>query len=473
MNILSTVKQPLTKETILVTVDVTSLYTNIPHDKGMESVKQYLNQRPVSSTPSADFIIKLIEFILTMNAFKFNNNFYLQRKGTAMGTRMAPSYANIFMGSIESNFLRTQAYIPTLWCRYIDDIFFIWNHTVDHLEQFLNNLNSFSCLKFTWNYSRETITFLDVDVFIESGQLKSKIHTKNTNSLQYLNYSSCHPTYVKKSIPKGLSVRAKSLCTDKSDFDNYIIRITNSFKTLGYSEKLLKSQISKPKNQSVNNSFNNDPKFITKFYPGLNKINYIMKTAFNILESSPDTKNLFSKPPRVIFKNPPNLKNLIVQTDVSKKFNIGQPSPTSGCQPCKKPRCGTCSILESAKEFKSTATNKNYPIKGHIDCNTKNVIYQLNCKMCDKQYIGQTSNHLRIRMTGHRFDIFHNDKTKPVANHAKEHNANKIEQCFSLKGIQKVQDKKDENINRFNLNRCEYAHQMVLKTRFPQGLNLR
>ena len=47
---------------------------------------------------------------------------YLQVKGTAMGTHMAPSYANLFMGFLEQDFLHSAVEKPSLWLRFIDDI---------------------------------------------------------------------------------------------------------------------------------------------------------------------------------------------------------------------------------------------------------------------------------------------------------------------------------------------------------------
>ena len=45
--------------------------------------------------------------------------------------------------------------------RYIDDIFFIWNHSEDKLNNFLENLNNFkSSLKFTYEISKYDINFL-------------------------------------------------------------------------------------------------------------------------------------------------------------------------------------------------------------------------------------------------------------------------------------------------------------------------
>src|SRR5436190_13191713 len=356
-------------------------------------------------------------------------------KGTAMGTRMAPSYANLFMGLFESRFLSKQKLKPLKWFRFIDDIFFIWQHGVESLNEFLNNLNSSSTLNFTWKYSKENITFLDVDVFVESGFIKTKIHIKETNTMKYLNYASCHPTYVKKSIPKSLSLRAKGLCSNEQDFNTYVNKLTRTFTSLGYPDKIIRNQINKPKNPPQNNKgiSKNDPKFITTFYPGLNKLNNVIKTALPLLQSSTETKKLFSKPPRVTFRNPPNLKNLLVKTDLSNcnKNN----SFHSGCKPCQKPRCGTCKIIASTSNFQSNVTKKQYPIKGEINCNTTNVIYQLNCNFCDKQYIGQTSNPLRIRMTGHRFSVKHEQHEKPIAKHAFEHKQVKFEDCFNLKGV--------------------------------------
>ncbi len=47
----------------------------------------------------------MMELILTLNNFELNGDHYLQIQGTAMGTRVAPSYANLFMAELESNVL--------------------------------------------------------------------------------------------------------------------------------------------------------------------------------------------------------------------------------------------------------------------------------------------------------------------------------------------------------------------------------
>ena len=90
----------LPAEILLVTLDVISLYTNIPHEEGLNACREILDTR-TTLVPPTDDITSLISLILKKNNFSFNILHYLQKHRTAMGTRMAASYANIFMGKIE------------------------------------------------------------------------------------------------------------------------------------------------------------------------------------------------------------------------------------------------------------------------------------------------------------------------------------------------------------------------------------
>ena len=63
--------------------------------------------------------------------------------GTAIGTKFAPTYVSIFMDKLEKGFLKSQDLTPFLWCCYIDDVVFIWNHGEEKLALFLNDLNNY------------------------------------------------------------------------------------------------------------------------------------------------------------------------------------------------------------------------------------------------------------------------------------------------------------------------------------------
>ena len=83
----------------------------------------------------------MFRLILKENSFQFNGKHYLQTHGTAMGTKTAVSFANIFMAHIETTILSTTVFKPTVWKRYIDDIFSLWDISKPDIEAFIEQAN--------------------------------------------------------------------------------------------------------------------------------------------------------------------------------------------------------------------------------------------------------------------------------------------------------------------------------------------
>ena len=72
---------------LLCSQDITSLYTNIPHNEGIQSIKEMLAiHKPCNSLPNNRYIIELFEVVLTNNHFEFNGKHYHQVSGTAKAT---------------------------------------------------------------------------------------------------------------------------------------------------------------------------------------------------------------------------------------------------------------------------------------------------------------------------------------------------------------------------------------------------
>ena len=142
-------------------------------------------------------------FQLTKNLFVLMKRIiYLQVHGTAMGTRMAPSYANLFMGKLERKFLQTQNKIPQVWWRYIDNIFASRDHGKPSLTVFIDNIHRhYPTIKFTASWSAEEVSFLDTIVYLTNGKIGTDLHVKPTGTHQYLRMDSCHPQHCKSSIP--------------------------------------------------------------------------------------------------------------------------------------------------------------------------------------------------------------------------------------------------------------------------------
>ena len=87
----------------MVTVDVKSLYTNIPNEEGIQAYYESWREQEMGDPqhPPAEVLRHLLELVLKLNTFEFNNRYYLQKFGTAMGSKLAPAYANTFMGKLE------------------------------------------------------------------------------------------------------------------------------------------------------------------------------------------------------------------------------------------------------------------------------------------------------------------------------------------------------------------------------------
>ena len=75
-------------------------FLNIPHNEGIDACRRFLGTRTDKHIPT-ETLCDHLRIILTMNNFTFNQHHYLQIHGTAMGTKMAPSFANLFLGIFE------------------------------------------------------------------------------------------------------------------------------------------------------------------------------------------------------------------------------------------------------------------------------------------------------------------------------------------------------------------------------------
>lgn len=73
----------------LVMIDVTSLYTSIEHCKGIEAVHRLL-EGSTYNPQQQDFMLQLLEIVLHENFFMFRDRFYMQKRGSAMGSNVAP-----------------------------------------------------------------------------------------------------------------------------------------------------------------------------------------------------------------------------------------------------------------------------------------------------------------------------------------------------------------------------------------------
>ncbi|CAF3397453.1 unnamed protein product, partial [Rotaria sp. Silwood2] len=105
--------------TLLCTSDVTDLYTMLPQEESIAILKQFLLQhsRTHIKNMTIDAIESLARIVLTENVFTYNNKYYRQIKGGAMGSPFTLTLANIFMWHWEQNLVAIQKTSGSLYGR--------------------------------------------------------------------------------------------------------------------------------------------------------------------------------------------------------------------------------------------------------------------------------------------------------------------------------------------------------------------
>ena len=117
--------------------------------------------------PSTKCILEAVEICLEHNHSVFQNSFFLQIHGTAMGPKNACCYADLAMGEIDYKAKFCGPIKPALWWRYRDDIFDLWQQGLPNLKTFTQYINSlYPTIKFELVYSDSHLHVLDVTLYI-------------------------------------------------------------------------------------------------------------------------------------------------------------------------------------------------------------------------------------------------------------------------------------------------------------------
>ena len=97
------------------------------YSEGVTSLQRFLELKD-NKQISSDILIELAEIVLNNNIFEFDEKTFRQVRGKAIGTKFAPPYAIWFIADLEEKLLSAFEEKTMIWWRYIDNIFFIWEH---------------------------------------------------------------------------------------------------------------------------------------------------------------------------------------------------------------------------------------------------------------------------------------------------------------------------------------------------------
>ncbi|OXA49426.1 hypothetical protein Fcan01_16041 [Folsomia candida] len=305
-----------------ITSDVNQLYTVIPHADGLIAAKFFFDLRSVNDPPT-HVLIRLLELVLTLNAFHFNSEFYSQISGVAMGAGPTNAYSR------------------------------------ENIDIFLNAMSQIHpALKFDTTVSTNSVPFLDVEVSFPVNHLRTTIYYKPTDSHSYLPYDSCHPKHMLDSIPYSQFLRLKRICSDHDDFISHSATMCEFFQNRGCPHDLLLNALNKVKDIRRNSllvekvkSQKNVLPLVVGYCPFVNPVINKTKSLFKSILSK---NNIFINKPVYGYRRAPNLKQLLVRSQLKPISDAtSNVVPKFGTFPCLRSRCKTCNFVTQQPTLKS------------------------------------------------------------------------------------------------------------------------
>ena len=399
-------------ECYLVTLDVSSLYTNIDIDEGLTVVQEELTKTNLVK-PSAKTLTCLLEKVLRLNNFTFNDEHFIQIKGTAMGTRVAPNFAHVYMGRFEENFVYKTEWsnYVIIWVRFIDDIFLIWKGDIDSLKEFIDHLNNARpSIKFTHEISTNSVNFLDTTVLKDrQGDISTDVYQKPTDTHPYLYWTSAHPPHLKQTIPYSQALRLRRICSSTDTLKKRIVEYADFFVACGYQRTKVLREMQKVLTLTQEECLRTRERestdripLVTTFNPHTTFIAEIARRNWNFLQSKERLARIFNKPSLVAYRRPTSLRDRLVSTKFKTVTNTLLPK---GCEACGKPKCSWCKRINKTTTFTSSKNDKIFKIFHSVNCQSSWVIYIIECNICNLQYIGKSEIAFNLRLNNHRNHI--------------------------------------------------------------------
>ncbi|XP_077139819.1 uncharacterized protein LOC143804976 [Ranitomeya variabilis] len=404
----------------------------------------------------------------------FQDSYYAQLQGTAMGANVAPPYANAYMAAFENDFVYEHPLFTShcrVWRRYIDDIFCVWDGPLESLIIFDQHINSiWPELGFTLQHDNSKISFLDTLIYKErDGRLSIDLYTKPTDRNGLLYFTSCHPPSIKNSIPKSQFHRVERIVSDDKIKKTRLGEMEQKFSNRGYPQHILTEA---QRNTSVVRPKDNRKRipFVSTFHPFSNMVQSTIRRHWSILTKSYPGIPEFGAPFMPCYKRARNLRDRLVKADIGSNIRVPKQlflqTQKQGTFPCLS--CQQCSNVQRGPSVSHPQTGKAIPIKGFFTCESTHVIYIIKCP-CGLAYVGETTQPIRDRVAQHKSTIRCNKTHLPLPYHFSKQNHNISQLRFQV--LEQV-DTPRRGQSRVSLLLKREAYWIYsLQTLEPKGLN--
>ncbi|XP_062710337.1 uncharacterized protein LOC134288705 [Aedes albopictus] len=199
---------------IMISLDVTSLFTNVPRHLVIRSIINRWNE--VKTQINLDLFLEIVEYCMEASYFCFEGRYFKQTYGTAMGSPLSPIVADIVLDSVIKTAMNSLPFEITIFRKYVDNIFMAIPR--ECVQQVLDAFNRIEPrLQFTTEEEKENrLPFLDMTVIRNADQtLTTEWYAKPIASGRMLNYNSFHQPKYKINVANNFIHRVCSLTRNK------------------------------------------------------------------------------------------------------------------------------------------------------------------------------------------------------------------------------------------------------------------
>ncbi len=391
-----------TKDHVFISLDVINLYPSIPISNAISAVIKFAEKwwsHIDSFGFSLDDLKKCLSFISYNYEIQFENKSYLQIKGCPMGAHFSPPFAIIFMHDIETTALlkikSKTGLRPEIYARYIDDIILgpleRNEANINHILDIFNSINDNIQFTIEIPERRQALNFLDTSITVEDETIKYTWFRKPTHSNILLNQQSNIPFHMKKNFVLNTYNKIEERCSEKEEkikkieaFDKileenmYSIKQIRTFKTQHRSNR---------KNTRKNTRKSTENKPISLF------LNYINEATNHKINKTIEKYGLRIK---LINKSAPQLASILKKKQRTRLQHQNN--------------CDICKLITNTKNT----------------CQTRYVVYEFTCKLCDQKYVGQTARPFHYRFKEHRRSVNNRNETSALAEHNRKFHGGKL-----------------------------------------------
>ena len=244
----------------------------------------------------------------------------------------------------------------------------------------------------------------------------------------YLLPSSCHPAHTTSSIPYSLALRIIRICPMEEDRDKRLEELKQMLLERDYKSGIINAAIRKaklvPRHEALKKVVRNQeeerrPVMVVTYDPRLPAVPALVTKHWRAMcRDEPYLKEVFPNPPLVAYRRQKTTGDKIIRAKLPGPA-IRPQRQLPGMKKCRKAgrECTICPWVKEGKVATSRASTYRKEIETSLNCQSRNLLYLIECRKCGLQYVGETDRSVQERFSEHKGYVNNNKLNQATGAH--------------------------------------------------------